>query len=212
MSYDEFYEWSGDSAHAEWVEGVVYVLRPEGEKHQLTRGLLIGALSLYTEIIDLGGEVLMAPFEMRLPDGSGREPDILWMSRRTLARLTQERLVGPADLVLEIVSDQTAIYDWRERFLAYQTGGVTEYWLVDPRPGLGRIDAFSLSVSGVFEPILPDQEGRICSQVVPGFWLKASWFCGDSLPDRHDLVLEIAPDAFRSYFRRLFDKHGLSHL
>jgi Uma2 family endonuclease len=210
MSYEEFYVWSGDDAHAEWVDGEVFVLKPEGEKHQLTLGLLRCVLSSYSRLFDLG-VVLMAPFEMRLSDGSAREPDILFIARKHFRRRTQKRLVGPADLALEIVSDQTAIYDWRERFLAYQTGGVSEYWLVDPRPEHCRIDALSLSGSGVYEPILPGQEGHLRSLVVPGFWLKSSWFCGDSLPDYHDLMLEIAPDAFRSYIRRLLDEHGFAH-
>jgi Uma2 family endonuclease len=210
MSYEEFLEWSGEDAHAEWVNGEVFVLRPENEKHQLTLGLLLCVCSSYTRLIDWG-MVLFAPFEMRLPDGSAREPDILLIARDHLPRLTPERLVGPADLALEIVSDQTAVYDWRERFLAYQTGGVSEYWLIDPRAEKGRIDAFSRSDSGLYVPILPDRDGRLCSMVVPGFWLKSAWFCGDSLPREDDLMLEITPDAYVSYLRRLLDTRSPSH-
>jgi Uma2 family endonuclease len=37
-------------------------------------------------------------------------------------------------LVVEIVSDSTAIQDYRNKVLEYQTKGIREYWVVDPDP------------------------------------------------------------------------------
>ena len=39
-----------------------------------------------------------------LPDGNAREPDILYVAHENLHRLTDTRLAGPADLLIEVVS------------------------------------------------------------------------------------------------------------
>jgi Uma2 family endonuclease len=203
MSYQEFLDWSGDTTHAEWVDGEVIVFMPPMELHQLVSGLLMALLSRFVNLFDLG-IVVAAPFEMRLPDGSSREPDILYISREHFDRRTPERLIGPADAVWEILSDSTARYDRREKFDAYLRNGVPECWMADPRPRHRRVDAYARTADGQFEPILPDAQGRIHSFVLPGFWLKPSWLWQDPLPNPEALMLEIAPVAYRAYLQQLF--------
>ena len=56
-------------------------------------------MTLFIQLYNLG-RLLPAPFEMRVfPDGPAREPDLIFISREHLDRLSQERLSGPADLV-----------------------------------------------------------------------------------------------------------------
>jgi len=77
---------------------------PPFDIHQTLLNFLNRLLAEYIEFEGLG-VVFIAPFEMRLPaQKSARQPDILVIRRENLDRLSRERLDGPADLVVEIVS------------------------------------------------------------------------------------------------------------
>jgi Uma2 family endonuclease len=195
MSYDEFLEWSGEDTHAEWVNGEVIVFMPPKTAHQRISLLLATLLSLYTRFFNLG-DVLTAPFEMRLWIGrSSREPDILFVAREHQDRLTADRLEGPADLVVELVSNDSVARDREDKFREYEEAGVQEYWIVDPRPGKRRIDVYRLTPEGSYQEILPDADGHYHAAVLPGFWFDPAWLWQDPLPDPTMLLLtRIAPE------------------
>jgi hypothetical protein len=51
---------------------------------------------------------LPAPFEMRAtPEDHAREPDLLFVAREHGDRLTEARLTGPADLVMDVSFDDS---------------------------------------------------------------------------------------------------------
>ena len=54
----------------------------------------------------------------------GREPDIIYVTREHLDRIKHVYLEGPADLVVEIVSPESA----PETAGQVNRGGVREYW------------------------------------------------------------------------------------
>ncbi|MEJ5251627.1 MAG: Uma2 family endonuclease [Armatimonadota bacterium] len=182
MSYERFLQWADEDVHAEWVDGEVIVFMPPKERHQDLVGFLTTLLNTYVGAFDLG-TVVLAPFEMRLsPSGPSREPDILFISAENLHRLTEERVEGAADLVIEVVSQDSVRRDRQQKFAEYQSFGVREYWLVDSQTPEGRAEAFILNEQGVYEPI-PVEDGAIHSRVIPGFWLKVEWLGADTMPD-----------------------------
>jgi Uma2 family endonuclease len=197
MSYDEYLAWEDEGAHGEWVNGEVIVFMPPTLLHQRLSGLLGTLLSTYARHLNLG-LVLAAPVEMQLfPGRSSREPDLLFVAREHLDRLTPERLVGPADLVVEIVSDSSVGRDRGDKFYEYQEAGVPEYLIIDPRPGKQRVDFFRLTAEGTYLAILPDAAGRYHSLVLPGFWFDPEWLWQDPLPNALTVLGMIAPEALR---------------
>src|SRR3712207_2095793 len=81
MTYEEFLEWADEDTHAEWVAGEVIVFMPPKTVHQRILNFLSALLSTYARFFGLG-EVLEAPFEMRLGRGKpSREPDLLFVAR-----------------------------------------------------------------------------------------------------------------------------------
>ena len=129
------------------------------------------------------GEVLAAPYGMRLRQGrSFREPDILFVATAHRNRLVGSAIEGPADLVIEIISDDSTVRDREEKFHEYQEGGVPEYWIYDPRPGKERADFHRRGLDGRFEPIVADSQGRMHSSVLPGFWLRIDWLSSEPRP------------------------------
>lgn len=197
MTYDEFLEWAAD-IHAEWVNGEVIVFMSPNDKHRAIIGLLYKLMSIFAELFDLGG-VRFAPFEMRaIPDGPAREPHLLFISREHLDRLTPQRLAGPADFVVEVVSESSASRDRTDKFFEYQEAGIPEYWLIDSRAGKERVDGYRLMADGKYLAILPDERGRYHSTVLPGFWFDPAWLWQEPLPHALPLLAAIAPQALRA--------------
>lgn len=181
MTYTDFLAWVPENTHAEWVplndidRGEVIVYRPAKLIHQGLIKYLADLLSLFVRIFNLG-EVVIAPFEVKLsPDGSAREPDIFFVARANLDRLTNDRLQGSPDLAIEIVSKSSVKIDRDDKFKEYQAAGVHEYWIIDPRPGRQRADFYRRNKMGYYNLIATEEDERFESLVLPKFWLDPTW-------------------------------------
>lgn len=192
MSYEEWLVWAPESRQAEWVDGDAIEFMPPKTVQALLATFLARLLGNYVDLFDLG-TVIAAPYEMRLAH-SAREPDILFIAREHSDRLTPERLLGAADLAVEIVSDDSVTRDGREKRAEYGAAGVPEYWLLDPRPRRRRAAFLQLGPDGVYKEAPLDGDGRYHSVVLPGFWLDPAWLWQDPLPKPAALLPLIAPD------------------
>lgn len=194
MSYEQFLALIDGSVHAEWAneEGIIFM--PPSDRHQALVSLLDTLLTLFVRVYGLG-VIRVAPYQMRAtPDGPAREPDLLFIAQANLARLTANRLVGPADLVIEIISDESVSSDRIEKFYEYQAAGIKEYWLIDPRLGRERIDIYRLDDQGTYQPTSPDQDGRFTTPQLPGFALTPAWLWQVPTPDLLPIMVELFRD------------------
>lgn len=181
MSYEEFLAWSDEDTHAEWVpldtlgNGEVIVQMPPKLIHQEVADFLSKLLGLFVHLFGLG-KLVTAPFEVKLgPGHSSREPDILFVATKNLDRLTQERLNGPPDLIIEVISKDSVKWDRDDKYKEYRDAGVREYWIIDPRLGRQRADFFCLDDQGEYRLFATEEDARIESQVLSGFWLRPEW-------------------------------------
>jgi Uma2 family endonuclease len=207
MTYEEYLTRFEENALVEWVDGEAILHPSQTELQAQVVGLTLGLVSFFVHLHDLG-MVLVAPFELRLPTGSSREPDVLFMATEHFHRRTVDRWLGPADLVVEVQTAVTAFYDLHEKRRDYERSGVPEYWAIDPHPGFNSLRLFVLSASGRYEEAAPDQHGRFHSPVLPGFWLDPCWFWHDPLPGTIDLIAEIAPEAVRRKALSAYERRG----
>jgi Uma2 family endonuclease len=183
MSYAEYLVWADEDVHAEWVNGEVIVHMPPKPRHQQVVAFLLRLLGEFVELFQLG-RLLPAPLEMRaLPDGPAREPDLLFVAREHLERLTEVRLNGPADLVVEVVSDDSVARDRADKFYEYQAAGIPEYWIIDPRPGFERVDFYVLEDTGRYRPVPVSADGRYYATVLAGFWFPVDWVLAPEPPE-----------------------------
>lgn len=178
VSYETFLA-SSDEMHAEWVDGNVIPMSPASQRHQKLADLLTALLLAFAETYSLG-TVLSAPFQMKVsPEGSGREPDILFVAIENLGRLKKNRLEGPADLAVEIISPESRARDRGEKFYEYEAGGVLEYWLIDP--DREQAEFYRLDDRGIYQ-LVPLENGVFESRVLPGLKLEAAWLWREPLP------------------------------
>lgn len=194
MTYEQFLALVGETVHAEWANEEAIIFMPPEDRHQALLGFLHLLVAGFVELLELG-IVRIAPFEMRaISGGPAREPDLLFLAREHLSRLTDKGLVDPADLVIEIISPSSVGRDRSDKFYEYQEAGIREYWLIDPRIGKERIDVFALGDDGKYRAVLPDAEGRYRAQVLPGFWLNPDWLWQESHPSALVALMQIIPD------------------
>lgn len=185
LTYEEFLATLDEDTLAEWVDGEIVRMSPAKRGHQNIADFLLRVIADYVEVKGLG-EVISAPFQMKLE--RGREPDLLFVAKEHLERLKEQFLDGPADLVVEIASDESRSRDRGEKFYEYASGGVPEYWLIDP----DRRWAEFYQLEGThYRTILSADQGIYHSRVLPGFWLKVEWLWQDPLPPVLDVVRQL---------------------
>lgn len=187
MTYEEFLEWCDEDTLAEWVDGEVVMYSPANDRHQDISGFLESVLRSFVEVRQLG-IVRSAPFQMKLAQ-SGREPDLLFVAQEHLERLKETHLEGPADLVVEVVSPESAGRDRGEKFYEYEQAGIPEYWLIDPQTK--RAEFYQLTAANQYRLVPPDAEGIYRSAVLPNFWLRVDWLWQEPLPSPIRTLAEI---------------------
>jgi Uma2 family endonuclease len=192
MTYPEWLAWASESRQSEWEDGWAIPFPPPTIRDARARPAVAVVLGCCVEERRLGTPII-APFEMR-PARSAREPDVVVVTAANLARLTEERLEGPADLIQEVVADDSEHRDMVTKFAEYADAGASEYWIGDPRPGRGTLDGFALGPAG-YAPIRPDPGGRMPSLLLPGFRFDPARF-RERAPDPQAALRSVLPERF----------------
>jgi Uma2 family endonuclease len=149
---------------------------PEGEPVELLRGRLIVSpapdtlhqtlsIMLSTFLFNIsqrtGGRALAAPTDVVLDDHTILQPDALYV-RRDRKSIIRDRVYGPPDLLIEILSPSNSRRDRVDKLNLYAEYGVTEYWIVDP---IERQFDFLVNRGGKFE-IQPQHDDRYSSSIL----------------------------------------------
>lgn len=166
---------AGPRNFVEYIDGKVIVHSPAGLEHQRLFDFLYRLLGDYVELRGLG-EVLSGPFTMELALTRKFEPDLMFLTHHCRTHLTDDRLLGPADLAIEIASRSTRGYDRTEKRECYRVGGVREYWMIDPFDRMVVVDR------PAGEEAVRTSAGLVRSEACPGFCLRAEWLWENPLP------------------------------
>lgn len=184
-SGQEFLEWNHrdyEGGLVEWVDGEVLLHEMPKDCHQNIVEFLDRLLGFFVQLGNLG-KIRIAPYFMRISEGGNiREPDVMFIAAQHRERITEHALYGPADLIVEVVSDDSVVRDRRIKFAEYQAGGVGEYWFIDPRPGQQRADFYVRDDQGYYQVVAVGDDGFYRSTVLTGFWLRVAWLWQDD-PD-----------------------------
>ena len=177
VSEEEFYRLADEDSDWEYLDGRIVMHSPASNRHE---DLIRFLLTLFSGFLDeKGGAVVRGSrFPMRLDAKWSPEPDILVVTESRREQLTDQRLEGPADLVIEIVSESDPGLDYREKLPRYREARIPEIWIVDRFRQ--EILHETLKEEGYrFETL---SSGRLSSSVIPGFWIEVSWLWQGKLP------------------------------
>ena len=159
---------------------------PASSRHERLFGFLLTILGYYLGKRG-GGEVLGSRFPMRLDPAWSPEPDLLVVRDDRRHLIAKQRLEGPADMVVEIVSEADSHLIYREKLPRYRDAGIPEIWIIDP--ARGEVLADRAAGPGREQTLV--KSGRLASTVLPGFWIDVSWLWQADLPPPHACLEEI---------------------
>lgn len=174
---EEFWELPEPPDHSkvELIAGVLYMTPPPEKPHGKTVSRITRLLSDYLTKIEDRGTLYVPRHGISITPNTWLEPDLFYVSAETEAQSTT-RYNATADLVVEVISPGSAIYDRNTKADTYAALGVKELWLVDEFSGL--IEIRVLKDDGI-ESIVFERNERLISTVLPGFGFTVEDVFGD---------------------------------
>jgi Uma2 family endonuclease len=129
---EEFWELPEPPDHSklELIAGVLYMTPPPGYKHDNAVSKLVRLMSAYLLKTVDDGTMYVPRAAIWTSPNTYLEPDLFYVSAETESRLQPNRRTT-ADLVVEVISPGSAIYDRNTKADTYAALGVRELWLVD---------------------------------------------------------------------------------
>ncbi len=119
-----------DHSKLELIAGVLYMSPPPEYTHDNIVKRLIRLLTLELARLGNKGSLYAPRAAIWTSDRTYLEPDLFYVSAETEGRLDPEHRTT-ADLVIEVISPGSAIYDRNTKADTYAALGVKELWLVD---------------------------------------------------------------------------------
>jgi Uma2 family endonuclease len=186
VTEEMFDELVGEDTKAELIDGVMIVHSPASMEHDNIGGFTRGLMSFYSDAQGLG--VVLGPDSLiHLAPGRKCAPDVFFIRQERMPMPLPKEFEGVPDLVVEVLSPSNRRYDLRDKRLIYREAGVGEFWFIDAE--LRRIIMDRHRAGSYVEEIFT--EGEVFSEVLPGFWLNASWLSATPLPNRFMCLEEI---------------------
>ena len=141
LTVHEYFEYPETVRPMELVYGFVREPAMPNYQHQRVAARLLAIL--YAHVQQLGVGEVLSPMDVVLDEAAALvvQTDIVFISRDRLG-IIRERIWGPPDLVVEILSPSTARRDRTIKLGWYRTYGVRECWLVDV--GTHRVEVIEL--------------------------------------------------------------------
>ena len=131
LTYEDYALLPEDGKIHEIIDGEHYMTPSPVTYHQMISGRL--QFQLYEQIVNKGlGLVLNAPLDVQLSKIDIVQPDLLVVLEERRSIISPSRVIGPPDLVIEILSEWSREKDLRLKLDLYQIAAVPEYWIVDP--------------------------------------------------------------------------------
>src|SRR5437588_12878846 len=129
-TYDDYAALPDDGRRYEIVNGVLVMSPSPDGPHQDAVARFTYHLLTHVEFAGLG-KVRVAPFDVQLSPRDVFQPDVLVVLNAHLDKVLEKKVVGAPDLVVEVASPSTALYDRVIKYEKYAHAGVQEYWIAN---------------------------------------------------------------------------------
>jgi len=167
-TYQDYLNLPNDRNRYEIIKGELIMTPAPKIIHQdISRNIEI-ELALFVQKHKLG-KVYYAPCDIVLSNENVVQPDILFIPKENMDIITEDNIQGAPDLIIEILSPSTAYYDLIDKKEIYETFGVKEYWIVDPKKQWVEIYILKGNMFSLHKRT--KKTGKIQSQLLKGFEL-----------------------------------------
>ena len=133
-SYSDYMKWRFQE-RVEIIMGKIFPMSAPTTLHQHIIGELF--FTMYAFFKHTSCNVILSPIDVRLPVGKqGKtfktvmQPDLCVICDKS--KIVAQGIIGAPDLVVEILSPSNRQIEMHEKFEAYQTSLVREYWIIHP--------------------------------------------------------------------------------
>jgi Uma2 family endonuclease len=147
----EFWDLPEPSDHSklELIKGVLYMTPPPDYPHNQASADLNLQLQRAIELCGYSGQIFLPRTAIWVNDDTYLEPDLIYMSDELKASMDPRHWTR-ADIVVEVISPSTALYDRKTKSDTYEAMGVREMWLVDTDKKQIEVRSFEANKSTVF--------------------------------------------------------------
>ncbi|MDI6780616.1 MAG: Uma2 family endonuclease [bacterium] len=131
FTYDDYSVWDiGSDKRYELIGGEFFMAPAPNMWHQ---SISIDIEFRIKQLLEKtkSGKVYDAPCDVVLSNEDVVQPDIIFISKENIHIITQDNIKGSPDLLIEIISKNSAQRDRIIKRRLYEKYGVHEYWLVD---------------------------------------------------------------------------------
>jgi len=186
VSADEYMEHYAHLRY-EWVNEELIKLSPIMPKHDDLTDYLRDLIKTYFAFNPIGFTrgggivlILKTVSSRRIPD--------LQVILKDNPHYTPNGMNGPADIVIEVVSQESTARDYNDKFVEYLLGGVREYWILDYLIQETRF--FRLNDDHRYELQPLDQNGNYRTPLLPKFVLHIPTSWSDDFPPDMLTIME----------------------
>ena len=162
---DDIWDTPDDGNRYEVINGALYVTPPPNYGHQNAVGELYGRLWQHIRARNLG-KIVTSPVGVVLDEGSGVQPDIVFVSTERLHIISERGIEGAPDLVVEVLSPSTRHRDRGVKLRRYAAAKVPHYWMLDPRSR--SLEARQLGPDGYEPPTIHGPGSVFEPELFPG--------------------------------------------
>ena len=170
-TYDDYLTLPDDGRRYEIIEGELLMSPAPVTKHQFVKQTLQFHLLKFANKRK-SGVILDAPTDVVFSDTDIVQPDILFIAKANLHKITDANIQGAPDLIVEILSPTTAATDRGAKKLLYERYGVKEYWLVDPDSE--TVEIYTLQAGRYELAQHAEKTGTVHSVLMPGFSMEVA--------------------------------------
>ena len=172
-TYDDYTALSDDGQRYEIVNGVLVMAPAPNGPHQDAVLRFAHYLLVNVEFAGLG-KVRVAPFDVELSPKDVFQPDVFVVLNAHLDRILEKKVVGAPDLVVEVASPSTALYDRVTKYEKYANAGVQEFWVANTN---ARTIQVLVSESGEYRSLgVFRGQQMLPSRIVPGLSVRVEQF------------------------------------
>ncbi len=140
-------DWVPGPRQGDWTYEMYAALPEDGQRYEVVQGVLMmspapetahqGVIQRISHYLDEQnfsterGLVFTSPVDVVLSSQQVVQPDVLVLLEEHLDRLQEKCIMGPPDLVVEVILPGSITYDRVVKHKLYEEAGVPEYWLVN---------------------------------------------------------------------------------
>ncbi|MBI5470813.1 MAG: Uma2 family endonuclease [Ignavibacteriae bacterium] len=155
-----------DGTPAQLIDGEIIMSPAPTTSHQKIQSRLGYLIQHFVIARDLG-QVFFTPTEICLSEHDTFQPDLTFVSRGRSSIIEEDNIKGAPDLVVEILSPSTGYLDLTHKKTVYETSGVKEFWIVDPKEKL--VEVQQNTPNGFVTFSKARGTGKVRSSILNGF-------------------------------------------